>query len=127
MRTITQQLEANRKWKAKNKDKVNAQKRRWRKKHPDKVKAQRERHHKKKYGNQQITTPESFFESEEWKKVISKHIIQDLGNALTYSNFINRKYSLDISTTILMKKAKELQDLKPKILRPKNNRKNGSD
>jgi len=124
MRTITQQLEANRKWKAKNKDKVNAQKRRWRKKHPDKVKAQRERHHKKKYGIPQITTPESFFESEEWKK---KHIIQDLGNALTYSNFINRKYGLDISTTTLMKKAKELQDLKPKTKRPKNNKKNGSD
>jgi len=119
MRTTAQQLEANRKWKAKNKDKVNAQKRRWRKKNPEKVKAQKERYNKKKYGKPQITTPESFFESEEWKKVISKHIIQDLGNALTYSNFIKRKYDMDISTTTLMKKAKELQDLKPKITRLK--------
>jgi len=119
MTTITKQLEANRRWKKKNPEKVNAQNRRWRKKHPDKVIAQKERYNKKKYGKPQITTPESFFESEEWKKIISKHIIQDLGNALTYSNFIKRKYGLDISTITLMKKAKELQDTKPKILRPK--------
>lgn len=69
-----------------------------------------------------ITTPESFFESDAWKKVISKHIVQDLGNALPYSNHIKRKYNIDISTTLLMQKAKELQDTKPKTKIPKNRR-----
>jgi len=48
MYNTAKQLEANRRWKSKNKDKVKAQLQRWRKKHPELVKAQHARYLKKK-------------------------------------------------------------------------------
>ena len=52
MTTTSKQMEYNRKWRAKNKEKVAAQMRRYRRKHPEKVKQHRETYLKKKYGNQ---------------------------------------------------------------------------
>lgn len=66
-----------------------------------------------------ITDIKAFFESDTWKTDIAERIIKDLGKALPCSNLIKNRYGFDIPTTMLMKKAKELQDLKPKREMPK--------
>jgi len=64
-------------------------------------------------------TLKDFFDTKEWQEDLAERIIKDLGKALPCSNLIMNRYGLDIKPAMLMRKAKEIADLKPKIPRPK--------